>query len=466
MLSEVMIMPNHSYWLFKKLNFKFGKKNKEEGYAALVRVQVPVENLTLGMYVTELDRPWVDSPFLFQGFEIKTDKELKAIQDVCNYVYVDVTKRRTVSKDFLNYAPVETTKQQNAINKKYSFAFTPTVEVLDYGTPPPKRSQFEKEIQRANKIYDNAQDVVENFMKTVENGGGIDSIAAQRAVAHCVQSILHSPDAMLWLSQLKDKDEYTAQHSLNVCILSIVLGRYINLPDRELNLLGLCGMMHDVGKLLIPAEILRKTTPLTDEENRTLKTHTRLGYNLLKTTNISPIVATVALTHHEQLDGKGYPRRLNDQNISHFTKIVAIVNAYDAMTTDKPNQRGKTHLEATHILTNLSGTHFDATLVVKFIECIGVYPPGSLVEMTNGSIALVLESHEKSKLRPRVVMILDEHKRPIPEQLIDLSMMTKDDYGNVYTIKNIIKAKDWNLDTSKYYRKGLLQKGFNLAQKS
>ncbi len=317
---------------------------------------------------------------------------------------------------------------------------------------------------RAGKAYNSAEIVVTDFMKNVENGGGIDSVLAKNAVAECVQSILHSPDALLWLSQLRTKDELTAQHSLNVCILSIVLGRHINLETEDLNRVGLCGMMHDVGKLLIPPEILHKSTPLDEEETRTMKTHTRLGYNLLKSSdNMSSSAAVVALTHHEQLDGKGYPRRLLEPGISHFTKIVSIANAYDAMTADKPFQRGKTHLEATHILANLAGTHFDSALVVKFIESIGVYPPGSLVEMTNGSVAMVVEVHENAKLRPKVIIILDEEKNPVPEKIIDLSSMTKDSRGNVYTIKNIIKAKDWNLDVSKYYRKDLLQKSFSSA---
>jgi HD-GYP domain-containing protein (c-di-GMP phosphodiesterase class II) len=300
-------------------------------------------------------------------------------------------------------------------------------------------------------------------MRNVENGGGIDSILAKHAVAECVDSILHSPDALLWLSQLKTKDEQTAQHSLNVSILSIVLGRHINLSAEDLNKVGLCGMMHDVGKLLIPPEILHKTTPLDEEEVRTMKTHTRLGYNLLKSSdNMSSSAAIVALTHHEQLDGKGYPRRMNETGISHFTKIVSIANAYDAMTSDRGYQKGKTHLEATHILTNLAGTHFDSALVVKFIESIGVYPPGSLVELTNGSIALVIEVHDNSKLRPKVILILDEDKNPIPEKVIDLATMAKDSRGNIYTIKNIIKAKDWDLDVSKYYREDLLQKSFSV----
>jgi HD-GYP domain-containing protein (c-di-GMP phosphodiesterase class II) len=239
------------------------------------------------------------------------------------------------------------------------------------------------------------------------------------------------------------------------------LGRHINLSVADLNKVGLCGMMHDVGKLLIPPEILHKSSPLDEEETRTMKTHTRLGYNLLKSSdNMNASAATVALTHHEQLDGRGYPRRMQESGISQYTKIVSIANAYDGMTSDNAYQKGKTHLEATHILTNLAGTHFDPPLVVKFIESIGVYPPGSLVEMTNGSVGMVVEVHENAKLRPKIVIILDEEKKPISERMIDLSSMAKDKRGEVYTIKNIIKAKDWNVDVSKYYREGLLQKSF------
>jgi HD-GYP domain-containing protein (c-di-GMP phosphodiesterase class II) len=365
-------------------------------------------------------------------------------------VYVDTAKTK---KSVHVGAPVST---------KRIFVEEKPLEIASYGIPPKKLGKFEKEFSRAGKTYENAELVVTNFMKTVENGGGIDSILAKNAVSECVDSILHSPDAMLWLSQLKNKDEYTAQHSLNVCILSIVLGRHINLSVADLNKVGLCGMMHDVGKLLIPPEILHKSGPLDEEETRTMKTHTRLGYNLLRSSdNMTSSAATVALTHHEQLDGKGYPRRMQESGISHFTKIVSIANAYDSMSSDKPYQRGKTHLEATHILANLAGTHFDATLVVKFIESIGVYPPGSLVELTNGAVAMVVEVHENAKLRPKVVMILDEEKNPVAERIIDLSSMATDKHGNPYIIKNIIKAKDWNVDVSKYYRDGFLQKSFS-----
>jgi HD-GYP domain-containing protein (c-di-GMP phosphodiesterase class II) len=452
-----------SLWPFggKKKTPQKPKKQEDNDYS-LTKILIPVDQLKLGMYITELDRPWVETSFLFQGFEVSTEQELRAVRDICNHVYIDTTKRRQIvdRERANNIRPDMKVKKPVSPPEKRILVVEKPLETLDYGIPPKKLSQFEKEITRAEAVYDNAETVVSDFMKTVENGGGIDSVMAKQAVATCVQSILHSPDTMLWLSQLRKKDEYTAQHSLNVSILSIVLGRHINLSTTELNTLGLCGMMHDVGKLLIPPEILHKSSPLDEEEIRIMKTHTRLGYNLLKSSpNMSSSAAVVALTHHEQLDGRGYPRRLQESGISNFTKIVSIANAYDVMTNDH-HQRGKTHLEATHILTNLAGTHYDPTLVVKFIESIGVYPPGSLVEMTNGSVAMVLEVHEKAKLRPKVVIILDEEKNPVPEKIIDLSTMVQDSRGHIYTIKNIIKAKDWNLDVSKYYREGLLQKSF------
>jgi HD-GYP domain-containing protein (c-di-GMP phosphodiesterase class II) len=442
-------MTLESLWPFGRKKKKIPKKVVEDttDYSSLTKIIVPVNQLALGMYVAELDRPWVETSFLFQGFEIRTEEELRAIKDVCNYVYVDSTKRKKTV--------------QTPVTFKHIVAIEKPLEIPSYGTPPKKLGRFEKEFVRAERTYENAEIVVSNFMRSVENGGGIDSILAKNAVAECVESVLHSPDAMLWLSQLRNKDEYTAQHSLNVSILSIVLGRHINLSVADLNKVGLCGMMHDVGKLLIPPEILHKSTPLDEEETRTMKTHTRLGYNLLKSSDhMNASAATVALTHHEQLDGKGYPRRMQESGISHFTKIVSIANTYDSLTNDKGYKKAKTHLEATHILTNLAGTHFDPLLVVKFIESIGVYPPGSLVEMTNGCVAIVIEVHDKIKLRPKIIIILDEEKKPVSERIIDLSMMTKDKDGNIYTIKNIIKARDWNVDASKYYREGLLQKSF------
>ncbi|MFZ2169754.1 MAG: HD-GYP domain-containing protein, partial [Methylococcaceae bacterium] len=262
-----------------------------------------------------------------------------------------------------------------------------------------------------------------------------------------------------------NRDEYTAQHSMNVCVLAIILGRHINLSERNLNIVGLCGMMLDMGKMLIPLEVLNKPGKLELEEMEIIKTHTTLGSELLKSSeNMHPSAVEVAFNHHERLDGKGYCRQISQVGISHFTRMVAIVDMYDAMTSDRVYQKGRTHLETTNTMISATGSHLDPALVVKFIESIGVYPPGCLVELTNGIVAIVVEVNEKTKLRPKVITILDEEKNPTAEQVIDLSEMTRDKRGDIYTIKGVIRAENCNIDVGKFHQKIILQNGFAMKK--
>jgi HD-GYP domain-containing protein (c-di-GMP phosphodiesterase class II) len=248
---------------------------------------------------------------------------------------------------------------------------------------------------------------------------------------------------------------------MNVCVLSIVIGRQINLSEEELNILGLCGMMHDMGKMLVPLNVLNKPGKLESEEMKIMQTHTILGSELLKSSNdMHPSAVQAALNHHERLDGTGYCRHINQSAISYFTRMVSVADVYDAMTSDRVYQKGRTHLEATNALISLSGSQLDPELVVKFIESIGVYPPGCLVELTNGIVAIVIEVNEKTRLRPKIITILDEEKNSAPEQVIDLSKMTRDKQGNIYTIKGMIRAEDYNIDFAKYYQKNILQDVF------
>ena len=430
-----------NWWPFNRKTKKSQKKIDE--HCPFDRVYTQVNQLTIGMYIVELDRPWLETPFLFQGFELKTEEDLRAVRDHCDYVYIDTTKRK------------------NARKEDYGQARSKVQNILDYGTPPARLSTFEKEIIQTEKAYKNTRTLVADFMEKIAMGGGIDSKLAKEAVAECVHSVLHSPDAMLWLTQLKNKDEYTAQHSMNVCVLAVILGRHINLSEKELNIAGLCGMMHDMGKMLIPLEILNKPGKLEFEEMEVMQTHTTLGSELLKSSNdMHPLAIEVALNHHERLDGKGYCRQIKHTAISHYTRMVAVVDMYDAMTSDRVYQKGKTHLDTTNTMLSVAGSHLDQGLVVKFIESIGVYPPGCLVELTNGMVAMVIEVNEKTKLRPKIITILDEEKNFTQEHIIDLSGMGTDKQGNVYTIKNVIRAGDCNIELDHYYQNIILQNGF------
>lgn len=439
----------------KKLKFLRDKKISDEKaeasqfFTSSEKLYIPVSQLTLGMYIVELDRSWLDTPFMFQGFELQNQAQLRAVKNICDYVYIDTTKsKRREFQPIANQSKSMHVSASKLLNNIHN-------------TPPPKLGSFEQEITRAETIYKQTETLVSSFMKTAAKGGSLDGWLAKKAVLECMNSVLHSPDAMLWLTQLKDKDEYTVQHSLNVCLLSIVLGRHLDLPHESIITLGLCGMMHDIGKMRIPLDILKKQHTLNEEENRIMESHTLLGYELLKSCeNMPTSVMETALTHHEHVDGTGYPRQLKLSAISDFTKIISVVNTYDSMTSNRSHRNSKAHLEATQMLTNMAGSHLDRHVVIKFIETLGVYPPGSVVLMTNGEIAIVIEINELTKLRPKVILVLDKEKNPMPERVVDLSKMATDKNGDVYTIKNVVRAEDWHIDTQKYYRQGFIQKSF------
>lgn len=411
------------------------------------RVRTPVTALEIGMYVAELDRPWLETDFLFQGFEIDSEAVLQKLRETCNFVFIDTTKLK---------------KRANHIRSEQEIPQC----LGSYPEPPPKISNFEDEIQRADQIYRSTGALVADFMDRIARGEDVDAKVAKQAVAECVNSVLHSPDAHLWLTQLKNKDEYTAQHSLNVCVLSVVLGRHIGLGEQSLNNLGLCGMMHDVGKMLVPLEVLNKPGRLDDDEMRIMQSHTTLGYELLKSSKDMYFGASeTAFMHHERLDGQGYPRKKLAHDLSLYTKIVTITDMYDAITSDRVYQKGRTHLEATKIMFDMMGLHLEETLVVKFVESLGVYPPGCFVEMTNGCIGLVVEINEASRLRPKVLLILDPDKNAVTERVIDLAAMPQDETGSLYTIRRIAKASNYGINAAEYYQMGVLQKGFALGRR-
>ena len=404
---------------------------------SLELVRINVDDLKIGMYVSELDRPWVETPFRFQGFELKTEKEIKALQTHCEFVYIDTLKTRA------------------RVEKRATVKNSSTKSWVQNKKPSPRRLSFQEEYKNAGEIHQQTSFLIKTFMKEVRLADKIDVQATKEAVSKCVDSVMNSPDALLWMTQLKDKSEYLSQHSMNVCILAIALGRFIGLDEKELHKLGLCGMLHDIGKLKLPDVILNKPGPLTAKDVQLLKSHTTLGWQLLsKQEGMYEGAIEVAYSHHEKLDGSGYPRGLTAEKITLYTRIVAIADIYDAITSNKPYRKGRTHLEAINHLTKIGESHLDLNLTVRFIECLGIYPPGSLVEMQNGEVAIVIEINPQNKIKPKVIFVLDENKRPQKERLEDLA------YGAHHRIKGMVKAEDFDIDINAFYRDNLLDKSF------
>lgn len=403
-------------------------------------VQIDVKDLKVGMFVAKLDRPWLETKFLFQGFELKNQADIEAVQKRCDFVFIDVAKQTKVP---------QYVARGTAYSKDY----------LEQVKPPEKRTSFKQEIKRAEVIHHKASSLVKNFMEEAHLGRPINAVAAKKAVAACVDSILNAPDALMLMTQLKNRDEYTAQHSMNVCIFSIALGRQINLSVEELNNVGLCGMMHDMGKMLVPTDILNKPGQLTKEELPIMQSHTVKGWNLLlKTDGMYAGAIDVAHMHHERVDGNGYPRKLAAEQITPYSRIVAIADFYDAVSSDRIYKPGKSHLEAIKIMADAAGSQLDSPLTMKFIECLGIYPAGSIVELASGELGLVLEVNPKAKLKPRVMIFQEKLNRPCQEYVVDLAMISQNTDGRQYAIKKIFRPEECGVDLSRYLQSGLFEK--------
>jgi len=397
----------------------------------LVREKIPTHELRVGMYVVELDRPWIETPFLYQGFLISSEEEIDQLCEYCDEVFIDVTQTEIKPSDAGRKRPV--VKRQKV-----------------YKVPT------ERELPVAIAHYDHAKRTVDNVLTSLRLSQEIDTRQVKTAVRSCVKSVLKNPNAMMWLTQIKHKDDYTAEHSLRVSVLSVALGRELDLMEQELEDLGVAGMLHDVGKVMIPNEILNKEGALNQEEYEVIKTHTTEGRKLLMSkSDVPPITVDVAFTHHEHMNGKGYPRGIAAEKIPYFAKIVGVVDAFDAITSDRIYSNARSTLEAMRILYDCRGNQFDEEIVRAFIRLIGIYPPGHIVELTNGEAGIILSCPPRNKLRPKVIVVRNADKKLCPERIIDLTKDHKDNSGKPLRVKDVHEDGAFGINLQEYKNKGL-----------
>jgi len=395
--------------------------------------KMDVKDLRVGMLVVELDIPWEESPFMFQGLELKTTGDILSVQEACSFVYVDYDefslKKAAPAGNGLPANPNSSTQLHDVL--------------------------VEDEYDSARGQHELASRTVNNIFNEIKIGAEIDGAKVKEAVSGCVDSIVRNPDASVWLTRIQAKSENTAQHSMNVAALSIVLGRSLNMSQRELEDVGVCGLLHDVGKTSVSEEILTKAGPLDEAELAEVQKHTRYGRDiLLSSKSVMSGAADVAHSHHERIDGTGYPRGLDQDRIPAMAKIVAIAEAYDTMTSRQVYREAVSPSLALQELYAKRGTQFDEDYVVCFIDAIGIFPPGSVIEMVNGEVGIVL-SNTTDKLRPRAIIILDKAKEAAGQRIVDLSQMEADDSGVPYQIKTTHSDGSFGIDVADFQRAGL-----------
>lgn len=395
--------------------------------------KIHVGELCMGMYVSKLDRDWVGSPFALQGLLIRSREEIELLSEFCEHVWIEAKQLPEHEHGVVGAG--KSRPRHTYINK---------ISVRD-------------EHKHVLGVYRNAKAVTRNLLDDIRLSQTINTAEAKSLVNDCVDSILRNPDALMWMAKIREENEYTAEHCLHVCIMAIAFGRHLGLAKGELQNLGLCGLLHDVGKVKIPAEILDKPAALTPKEMRIVMAHTVHGRNLLMSAkNMYRGAVDVAYSHHERLDGTGYPRQLPGHGISRYSRIIAIVDAYDAITADRCYAEAQTSTTAVKEIYRARDTHFDKALVLEFIKSVGLYPPGSIAELYTGQVGVVVETNQKYRHLPRVVLMLDADKQPlaIPTSL-DLADVERGKLSKMYLIKQIWRDKSFGISLANCQQRGV-----------
>ena len=397
-------------------------------------IKIHISELKIGMFVSKLDRPWLETPFLMQGFTIESLDDIDAVAEYSQYVWVDA-----VSEEWV---PPEERATLKSPTKKISY-----INKID----------AKAEHAQALDTYREARRLTRTLLDDLRLGGVINTEQAKSTVKDCVHSILRNADALIWMSKIRSQDEYTAEHCLNVCILAIAFGRHLGMSEADLERLGLCGLLHDVGKMRVQSDVLNKPGSLNDKEMNMMRAHTIHGRNLLMASpGIPNSTIDVAYSHHEKMDGTGYPRGLKSSGISELAKIIAIVDAYDAMTADRCYSPSMPSTEALKIIFKDRGTHFDDRLALEFIKSVGLYPPGTLVELVNGLVAIVFETNSKYRHLPKVIAVRKQNARLEKNVAIDLSAIEAGRLDKSFLIKRALNDGSFGVFIKDYRELGLV----------
>lgn len=402
--------------------------------------KVDALQLKVGMYVHDLSCDWMAHPFMRNRFLLRSDEEIrKIIEAGIHDVVIDNSKGLDV---------------QDAPTLAQAAAATESELVQVAGTPQAgstiSRVSLAAELARATQLRRQASGVVRTVMADVRLGNAVELDRVQPMVEHITESILRNPGALVGLLRIKTKDDYTFLHSVSVCALMVAFCRSRNLDAATTHQAGLGGLLHDTGKAMVADAILNKPGPLSPEEFALIKRHPRDGHDiLLKSGNVGPIPLDITLHHHERRDGSGYPDGLAGDAIGELAQMAAIVDVYDALTSERSYHKAIPAAEALRKIYEWSKFHFNPVFVQDFMRCVGIYPVGTLVKLESGRLAVVIEAHETNLLAPKVnVFFSTKSNAYIKPEMLDLSRGMG--FGGADKIVGHESADKWQVDPMRF----------------
>jgi HD-GYP domain-containing protein (c-di-GMP phosphodiesterase class II) len=399
--------------------------------------KIDASALKVGMFIHHLDCGWMEHPFVRNRFLLRSEDEIQKIRNAkIRAVVIDCSKGLEVED-----AP--TLAQADAATEAEVTAIAAAPRIVT-------RVSLGEELQRAAHVRKQAAGLVRTVMADARLGKAVELDKVGPVVESVTESILRNSGALLGLLRIKNKDDYTFLHSVSVCALLVAFCRSRKMDEDTIYQAGLGGLLHDTGKALVPDSILNKQGRLTDEEFDIIKRHPRDGYDILaKTPEIGPIPLDITLHHHERRDGSGYPDKQGEGSISELAQMAAIVDVYDAITSDRCYHKGMPAAEALRKIYEWSKFHFNPTLVQEFMRCVGIYPVGTLVLLESGRLGVVIEPHETSLLTPKVnVFFSTKNQTYIKPQTLDLSKPLG--FGGGDKILRHESPVKWGVDPSRY----------------
>ena len=377
--------------------------------------KIPTDHVRVGMHIQEVCGSWLEHPFWRGSFKVADEAQILRLGAI-REVIIDTDKGRDVDMAMLGDIEMPSTD------------FTDLPEPLP-STPAPaaprpaERTTFSDELVRAGRVLAKSRDAMNTMFQDARMGKALDAEHCLPLVNEIADSVERNPGALVSLARLKTSDDYTFMHSVAVCALMVSLARQLQLSEADTREAGMAGLVHDMGKALMPIEVLNKPGALTQDEFAIMKSHPEAGYQLLKEGGgVGPVALDVCLHHHEKVNGRGYPKGLVGDEISLFAKMGAVCDVYDAITSNRPY---KTGWDPSDSLTKMAAWtkegHFDERVFQGFVKSIGIYPTGSLVKLQSGRLAVVVEQGRASLLSPVVrVFFSTKSNQPIPMEMLDL----------------------------------------------
>jgi HD-GYP domain-containing protein (c-di-GMP phosphodiesterase class II) len=389
--------------------------------------RVSCSKLRTGMFVSELDRPWVETPFLFQGFEIRTHREISELRRYCDYVYVDAEASQPASLSPDASEPDPDLPDPGSVTRRGErgrlrglkrllsvFSRSRDSKRAENGALYQDQHTIKEELPLARDIHKQSLDSVSATMTRLREGGSLSVELIDDVMDPMIDSVLRNHEALALLTRMAKTDDYLCSHSVGCAVYAIAFGRHLGLDREQLHILGTGALLLDVGKTRLSPDLLINEDQLSEAEAEVLRSHVELGVGILtETPGLAPVIIEIVRTHHERFDGRGYPQGLAGADIPVYGRIAGIVDHYDAMTARQRGGAALSPFDAMREIHKAVNVEFQAEMVERFVRAIGMFPNGTLVELSNGEVGVVTEQNDVRRLRPKIMIILDRSRQPL-----------------------------------------------------